>query len=42
MQNSDSMALCADAELGEQFLTIGREFPIDFDPSMWQVLELTR
>ncbi len=31
-----------DAELGEQFLTVGRDFPIDFDPSMWQVLELTR
>ena len=31
-----------DAELGEQFLTVGREFPIDFDPSMWQVLELVR
>ncbi len=31
-----------DAELGEQFLTVGREFPIDFDPSMWQILELVK
>jgi hypothetical protein len=31
-----------DAELGEQFLTVGREFPIDFDPSLWQTLELAR
>jgi hypothetical protein len=31
-----------DAELGEQFLTVGRDFPIDFDPSQWQVLELVR
>ncbi len=35
-------AVVRDAELGEQFLTIGREFPIDFDPSMWQTLELIR
>lgn len=31
-----------DAELGEQFLTVGREFPIDFDPSLWQTLELVK
>lgn len=31
-----------DSELGEQFLSVGREFPIDFDPSMWQTLELVR
>lgn len=31
-----------DAELGEQFLTVGREFPIEFDPSLWQTLELVR
>lgn len=31
-----------DNELGEQYLTVGREFPIDFDPSMWQILELNR
>uniref|UniRef100_A0A7C2P8C2 Carbohydrate-binding domain-containing protein n=1 Tax=Schlesneria paludicola TaxID=360056 RepID=A0A7C2P8C2_9PLAN len=31
-----------DAELGEQYLTVGREFPIDFDPSQWQTLELVK
>lgn len=35
-------AVVRDTELGEQFLTVGRDFPIDFDPSMWQVLELIR
>lgn len=35
-------AVVRDAELGEQFLTVGREFPIDFDPSLWQVLELVK
>jgi hypothetical protein len=29
-----------DAELGEQYLTVGREFPFDYDPSLWQTLEL--
>lgn len=29
-----------DSELGEQFLTVGREFPFEYDPSLWQVLEL--
>ena len=29
-----------DAELGEQFLTVGREFPFEYDPSLWQMLEL--
>lgn len=29
-----------DFELGEQFLTIGREFPFEHDPSLWQMLEL--
>lgn len=29
-----------DAELGEQFLTVGREFPFDHDPSLWSTLEL--
>lgn len=33
-------AVVRDTELGEQFLTVGREFPIDFDPSLWQILEL--
>ena len=33
-------AVVRDAELGEQFLSVGREFPIDFDPSLWQTLEL--
>ena len=31
-----------DAELGEQFLTVGREFPFDHDPSLWSTLELTQ
>jgi hypothetical protein len=35
-------AVVRDAELGEHFLTVGREFPIDFDPSMWQSLELVK
>lgn len=35
-------AVVRDAELGEQFLMVGREFPIDFDPSIWQTLELVK
>ncbi|HET6424142.1 MAG TPA: hypothetical protein VFG20_10690 [Planctomycetaceae bacterium] len=35
-------AVVRDAERGEQFLTVGREFPIDFDPSLWQTLELVK
>ena len=31
-----------DAELGEQFLTVGREFPFDHDPSLWSTLELKK
>jgi hypothetical protein len=31
-----------DAELGEQFLTVGREFPFDHDPSLWSTLELEK
>jgi hypothetical protein len=31
-----------DAELGEQFLTVGAEFPFAYDPSLWSVLELVR
>ncbi len=34
--------LARDAELGEQFLAVGREFPFDHDPSLWSTLELTR
>lgn len=29
-----------DAEHGEQFLSVGREFPFDHDPSLWSTLEL--
>jgi hypothetical protein len=29
-----------DAELGEQFLAVGRDFPFDHDPSLWSTLEL--
>jgi hypothetical protein len=35
-------AVVRDAELGEQYLSVGREFPIDFDPSLWQTLELVK
>jgi hypothetical protein len=31
-----------DAELGEQFLSVGREFPFAHDPSLWSTLELLR
>jgi hypothetical protein len=31
-----------DAELGEQFLAINRDFPFDHDPSLWSTLELVR
>jgi hypothetical protein len=34
--------LVRDAELGEQFLAVGRDFPIDHDPSLWSTLELKR
>lgn len=30
-----------DAELGEQYLSVGAEFPYWEDPSLWSVLELT-
>lgn len=30
----------ADADLGDQFLGVGREFPIEGDPSLWATLEL--
>ena len=29
-----------DAELGEQFLSVGRDFPFAHDPSLWSTLEL--
>jgi hypothetical protein len=32
--------LVRDAERGEQFLTVGREFPFTHDPSLWTTLEL--
>ncbi len=31
-----------DAELGEQVLSVGSEFPYWEDPSLWSVLELVR
>ena len=31
-----------DAELGEQVLSVGSDFPYAEDPSLWGVLELTR
>jgi hypothetical protein len=31
-----------DAELGEQYLTIGPEFPFAVDPSLWSTLELVK
>ncbi len=30
-----------DSERGDQFLTVGTEFPFDTDPSLWATLELT-
>jgi hypothetical protein len=33
---------CHDAELGEQVLSVGSEFPYWEDPSLWSVLELVR
>lgn len=30
-----------DSELGEQYLTVGPEFPFAHDPSLWSTLELT-
>lgn len=32
--------LVKDTELGEHYLTVGREFPFEHDPSLWQILEL--
>ncbi len=34
------MVHAADAELGDQFLGVGREFPVESDPSLWPTLEL--
>ncbi len=31
-----------DAELGEQVLSVGADFPYAEDPSLWSVLELVR
>jgi hypothetical protein len=31
-----------DAELGEQYLSVGPEFPFAVDPSLWSTLELTK
>jgi len=31
-----------DRELGEQFLTVGHDFPFAFDPSVWSTVELSR
>lgn len=33
--------LLSDSELGEQPLSVGTEFPISHDPSLWATLELT-
>ena len=35
-------ALLRDEELGVVPLTVGEEFPVDHDPSLWPTLELTR
>lgn len=32
--------LLLDSELGEQFLSVGRDFPFAHDPSLWSTLEL--
>jgi hypothetical protein len=34
--------LLCDRLRGEQFLSVGREFPFEYDPSLWSTLELTR
>jgi hypothetical protein len=34
------MLHAADSELGDEFLGVGREFPIEGDPSLWHTLEL--
>ncbi len=34
--------LVRDAELGEQSLAVGTEFPVASDPSLWQTLELAK
>jgi hypothetical protein len=31
-----------DGELGEQYLSLGPEFPCGEDPSLWQVLEMEK
>jgi hypothetical protein len=31
-----------DQELGDQFLSVGWEFPFADDPSLWAVLELVK
>lgn len=33
--------LLADSELGEQALTVGNQFPVSHDPSLWSTLELS-
>ena len=33
--------LLTDSELGEQYLSVGNDFPISHDPSLWATLELT-
>lgn len=34
-------ALIRDQELGDQYLSVGAEFPFDQDPSLWWTLDLT-
>ena len=34
-------AIIRDSELGDLPLTVGNEFPVDHDPSLWTTLELT-
>ncbi len=31
-----------DSELGDQTLAVGREFPVESDPSLWQTIELNQ
>ena len=31
-----------DSEFGEQFLSVGQDFPYAIDPSLWSTLELVR
>ena len=41
-RSTEKAVVVKDAELGEQVLSVGADFPYWEDPSLWSVLELTR